>query len=77
LPRNVHADDHFGGHVEFDLQPTLTGDLLIVRPLAADDFDDLYRAASDPKIWEQHPEPDRHKREVFERFFDGRVVYAA
>lgn len=55
----------------FELQPTLTGELLALRPLRRDDFDALFAAASDPLIWEQHPEPDRYKREVFERFFDG------
>ena len=40
-----------------------------MRPLEPDDFDATYAAASDPLIWEQHPAKDRHKREVFERFF--------
>jgi N-acetyltransferase len=57
--------------VDFDLQPTLGGKLLEVRPLRPDDFEALYQAASDPLIWEQHPERDRYKREVFERFFTG------
>lgn len=55
----------------FDLQPTLTGDLLHVRPLLAGDWDALLAAASDPLIWEQHPESDRYKPEVFRRYFDG------
>jgi N-acetyltransferase len=59
--------------VEFDLQPTLKGDLIEVRPLAQDDFDALFAAASDPLIWQQHPENDRHKRAVFRRFFDGAI----
>ena len=41
-----------------------------LRPLLATDFDALFMAASDPLLWEQHPEPDRYTREVFERFFD-------
>jgi len=57
----------------FDLQPTLTGDLLQLRPLLLDDFDELYRAASDPLIWAQHPEPTRHEREVFQRYFDSAI----
>ena len=44
----------------FELQPVLTGDLLELRPLRKDDFPALYVVASDPLIWEQHPEPDRH-----------------
>ena len=59
------------GRVEFDLQPTLTGELIELRPLRVDDFDALFAAASDPLIWEQHPESERYKREVFQRFFDS------
>lgn len=57
--------------MEFDLQPTLRGKLIELRPLALGDFDELYEAASDPLIWEQHPENDRYKKDVFQRFFDG------
>jgi len=56
--------------VDFDLQPTLKGSLVELRPLATTDFDALFKAASDPLLWEQHPEPDRYKREVFEKFFE-------
>jgi RimJ/RimL family protein N-acetyltransferase len=54
----------------FELQPTLTGDLLELRPLRAADFDELYAVASDPRIWEQHPASDRYRKEVFRAFFD-------
>jgi RimJ/RimL family protein N-acetyltransferase len=53
----------------FDLQPTLKGDLLELRPLRAEDFDALYAVASDPMIWKQHPSNDRYKEEVFRAFF--------
>jgi N-acetyltransferase len=59
--------------VNFDLQPTLQGNLLVVRPLRTDDFDALFQAASDPLIWEQHPESDRYKPEFFQKFFDGAI----
>ena len=59
--------------MEFDLQPTLKGNLIELRPLAPDDFDALFAAASDPLIWEQHPENDRYTREVFQRYFDGAI----
>jgi RimJ/RimL family protein N-acetyltransferase len=59
--------------LEFELQPHLSGTLIEIRPLHAEDFDALFEAASDPMIWEQHPEPDRFKREVFQRFFDGAI----
>ncbi len=57
--------------VTFELQPTLVGPLLEVRPLKAGDFDALFRAASDPLIWEQHPESTRYKKETFQKFFDS------
>jgi RimJ/RimL family protein N-acetyltransferase len=53
----------------FDLQPTLKGELLSLRPLRPEDFDDLYAVASDPLIWELHPERERYKEEVFREFF--------
>jgi len=55
--------------ISFDLQPTLKGELLELRPLQAEDFDDLYSVAADPLIWEQHSSDDRYKREVFSVFF--------
>jgi N-acetyltransferase len=53
----------------FDLQPRLKGELIALRPLAPEDWDDLFAVASDPLIWEQHPERDRYKEEVFRVFF--------
>jgi RimJ/RimL family protein N-acetyltransferase len=57
--------------VGFDYQPTLHGELLLLRPLRADDFGPLYAAAADPAIWEQHPIKDRHEEEVFRPYFDS------
>lgn len=53
----------------FDLQPRLIGELLELRPLARGDWDELFAVASDPLIWEQHPERDRYKEDVFRIFF--------
>ncbi len=53
----------------FDLQPTLEGKLLRLRPLRPADFDDLYAVASDPLIWEQHPAKERSEKEGFRKFF--------
>lgn len=53
----------------FDPQPTLTGKLLELRPLRQTDWTALFAVASDPLIWEQHPDADRHKEEVFRQFF--------
>ncbi len=53
----------------FDLQPNLKGQLIELRPLRPEDWDDLFAVASDPLIWEQHPESDRYKEDVFKVFF--------
>jgi RimJ/RimL family protein N-acetyltransferase len=53
----------------FDLQPTLRGAQLELRPLREEDWDALYQVASDPLIWEQHPSPDRYQEPVFRKFF--------
>jgi N-acetyltransferase len=55
----------------FQLQPTLRGTLVELRPLVPADFDALFAVASDPLIWEQHPEPDRCQEGVFREFFRG------
>jgi RimJ/RimL family protein N-acetyltransferase len=62
-----------GESAAFELQPHLKGQLLELRPLRSDDFDALYDAARDPLIWEQHPEPDRYKPDVFRKYFDGAI----
>jgi RimJ/RimL family protein N-acetyltransferase len=55
--------------VPFELQPVLESDLLRLRPLRPDDWDDLFAVASDPLIWQLHPSWDRYKEEVFRKFF--------
>ena len=55
--------------MSFDLQPILKGELIELRPLKSEDWDDLFAVASDPLIWEQHPEDDRYKEDVFRIFF--------
>ena len=58
----------------FDRQPTLVGELLELRPLRAEDFDALFQVAADPLIWEQHPDSDRYKDDVFRSFFDDALA---
>ena len=53
-----------------DRQPTLVGALLELRPLTADDYSALYGVASDPLIWEQHPERHRYEEPTFRVFFE-------
>lgn len=60
--------------MNFQLQPTLEDERILLRPLQPADFDILYLVASDPLIWEQHPQKDRWERPVFEAFFQGALV---
>ena len=44
-----------------------------LEPLAAGDFEALYAVASDPLIWEQHPNKNRYQREAFATYFQGAI----
>ncbi len=57
--------------MNFEPQPTIQNELVSIRPLKAEDFEMLYQVANDPLLWEQHPNPDRYKRDVFQNFFNG------
>lgn len=61
------------GIKEFELQPELENDIIIAKPLSENDFEKLFEVASDPLIWEQHPNKERYKREVFKKFFEGAI----
>ena len=54
-----------------DLQPTLIGEHVIVRPVEAADWEGMFAAASDPEIWVLHPEANRYEEAVFRRYFEG------
>jgi RimJ/RimL family protein N-acetyltransferase len=57
--------------MNINIQPTLENEKVILYPLQEQDFEDLYLAASNPKIWEQHPNKERWQRDVFKNFFEG------
>lgn len=54
-----------------NVQATLENENVKLVPLNPNDLEELFSVASDPKIWEQHPNKDRYQREVFEKFFQG------
>jgi RimJ/RimL family protein N-acetyltransferase len=54
-----------------DLQPTLHGSLVLLRPVLAEDWREMFVVASDPLIWEVHPERRRYEEPIFRIFFDG------
>jgi N-acetyltransferase len=60
--------------VSADLQPTLVGEKLLLRPLTADDWEAMYAVASDPMLWEVHPAWDRYKEPVFREYFAGAMA---
>ncbi|MFM7645405.1 MAG: GNAT family N-acetyltransferase [Sphingomonadales bacterium] len=58
-----------------DRQPIQLQDAWVqLRPLQPTDFEVLYHVASDPLVWEQHPNPDRYKKEVFSVYFEGALA---
>lgn len=57
--------------MNFSTQPILENEKAFLYPLQESDFESLYAVACDPKIWEQHPNKDRWKRDVFRTFFTG------
>src|SRR6478672_8400718 len=58
----------------FNLQPDFLQDNLIkLVPLKESDFEKLFQVASDPKVWEQHPNPNRYKFEDFANYFKGAI----
>ncbi|AKK73878.1 acetyltransferase [Chryseobacterium gallinarum] len=59
--------------MNFSVQPVLENEELQLIPLQQGDFESLYEVASDPEVWEQHPNKDRYKREVFTNFFQGAI----
>lgn len=55
-------------------KPELTSQRLLLRPLLASDFDVLHAAASDPLIWQLHPDPERYKLERFRPYFQSALT---
>lgn len=68
-----HPLIHYICAMIFNIQPTLENDQILLAPLLASDYDTLYAVASDPAIWEQHPQNDRWKENIFRDFFDAAI----
>jgi RimJ/RimL family protein N-acetyltransferase len=58
----------------FSIQPVLENENVKLVPLQETDFEQLYSVASDPLVWEQHPNKDRYKKDVFKTFFEGAIL---
>lgn len=59
--------------MNFSIQKVLENQEYQLIPLQQGDFESLYKVASNPQVWEQHPNKDRYRREVFENFFKGAI----
>ena len=61
--------------MKFDLQTTqLKNEWIHLIPLQETDFEELYAVASDPLVWEQHPNKLRYQRDVFQNYFEGALL---
>ena len=61
--------------MKLDLQPNqLKDEIVTLVPLQESDFDRLFEVASDPMVWEQHPNPNRYKKEDFRKYFEGAIL---
>jgi len=58
----------------FEYQATLKGPRITVRPIQKDDWLEMFAAAGNPKVWENHPVIDRYTEAVFRGFFDDAVA---
>jgi len=57
--------------MKFVAPNTLENEKVTLRLIGPKDFGRLYQVAQDPLIWEQHPNKDRWKKEVFRTFFES------
>jgi N-acetyltransferase len=55
----------------FDTNVLLSNNLVTASPLEQAHFDDLFAAANDVLIWEQHPNPNRYQLKEFTTYFEG------
>lgn len=58
---------------KINIQPVLETEGILLSPLQENDFDNVYDVASDPKIWEQHPNKESWQKEIFKTFFVGAI----
>jgi len=57
-----------------DLQPTLSGALVELRPVRPDDWEGMFAVAADPQIWAVHPVSNRYQEPIFREYFDGALA---
>lgn len=52
-------------------QSILNSERLQLQPLHPEDFGEVYAVASDPLVWEQHPNKNRYQLKEFNTYFEG------
>ncbi len=52
------------------MQPSMSDERLLLRPMVAGDWEALFAVASDREIWAMHPAHDRWQESVFTAFFE-------
>ncbi|MCT1526400.1 GNAT family N-acetyltransferase [Sphingobacterium hotanense] len=53
---------------------TLSNELVKLIPMIKEDYEWVYAAASDPKIWEQHPDTRRYSPIGFTKYFQKLIA---
>ncbi|MCG7860611.1 GNAT family N-acetyltransferase, partial [Flavihumibacter sediminis] len=53
------------------IQNSLGSERILLQPLQAEDFSVVYALASDPLVWEQHPNKNRYQQQEFNNYFEG------
>lgn len=56
-----------------NLQPTLIGSLVTLKPMHRQDWDGMFKAASNPRTWADHVKRDRYKENVFKPYFNSGI----
>lgn len=72
VERQLNVSEAISG--PFLIQQPLKTIHFTLRQLELIDYDDLYKAAADRSIWEQHPVKDRHTVEGFANYW--RIIYS-
>jgi N-acetyltransferase len=61
--------------MQLDIQPIhLKNEIVQLVPLQESDFDRLFEVASNPLVWEQHPNPNRYQKDSFKKYFEGAIL---
>lgn len=62
---------------KLDLQPTLIGTLITLKPVQNDHWEGMFNAASNPNTWAGHVKRDRYEKEIFRTYFNSALSSAS